>query len=119
MEQSIQKIKKIIQAAAINELPELLLTYESDSRSGVQNLIKSARKRIEALEKEKQRTESIKVFERQYEELGSRQSVLKKSCFRYPILQLLLFDETKAWMLSANSICSDWSRLLDLGYDIS
>ena len=23
------------------------------------------------------------------------------------------------WMLSANSICSDWSRLLDLGYDIS
>lgn len=70
MEQSIQKIKEIFQAAAMDELPELLLTYENDSRAGVQTVLKSARKRIEALEKEKQRTESLKAYERQYETLG-------------------------------------------------
>ena len=70
MEQSIQKIKEIFQAADIDMLPELLLTYESDRRAGVQNIIKNAGKRIEALEKEKQRIESLKVYERQYEALG-------------------------------------------------
>lgn len=70
MEQSIQMIKEIFQAAALEELPELLLEYECDNRAGVQNLLKSAKKRIEALEKEKQRTEGLKVYERQYEAIG-------------------------------------------------
>jgi len=70
MEQSIQMIKEIFQAAALEELPELLLEYECDNRAGVQNLLKSAKKRIEALEKEKQRTEGLKVYERQYETIG-------------------------------------------------
>lgn len=70
MEQSIQAIKVIFQAAAVDELPELLLTYETDSRAGVQSILKSARKRIDALEKEKQRTERLKEFERKYEALG-------------------------------------------------
>lgn len=70
MEQSIQKIKEIFQAAAVDVLPELLLSYEADGRAGVQNVLKSARKRIEALEKEKKRTESLKVYEREYEALG-------------------------------------------------
>ena len=70
MEQSIQAIKMIFQAAAVDELPELLLIYETDSRAGVQSILKSARKRIDALEKEKQRTERLKEFERKYEALG-------------------------------------------------
>ena len=70
MEQSIQKIKEIFQAADMDKLPELLLEYESDSRAGVQNVLKSARKRIEAFEKEIARTESLKEFERKYEALG-------------------------------------------------
>ncbi len=70
MEQSISKIKEIFQAAETEKLPELLLAYESDKRAGVQNLIKSATKRIEALEKEKQRTESLKAYEREYEAFG-------------------------------------------------
>jgi len=70
MEQSIQKIKEIFQAADMDMLPELLLEYESDSRAGVQNVLKSARKRIEALEKEIARTESLKEYERKYEALG-------------------------------------------------
>ena len=70
MEQKIQKIKEIFQAATVEELPELLSAYETDERAGVQTLLKSARKRIDALEKEKRRTESLKVYERQYEAYG-------------------------------------------------
>lgn len=70
MEQKIQKIKEMFQAATVEELPELLSAYKNDERAGVQNLLKSAGKRIEALEKEKQRTESLKVYERQYEAYG-------------------------------------------------
>lgn len=71
MEEKIQKIKELFQAADIEALPELILQFETDGRSGVQNLIKSAKKRIDALEKEKQRTENLKVYERQYEVYGA------------------------------------------------
>lgn len=70
MEQKIQKIKEIFQAATVEELPELLSAYDGDERAGVQTLLKTARKRIEALEKEKQRTEGLKVYEREYEAYG-------------------------------------------------
>lgn len=70
MEQSVQKIKEIFQAADINMLPELLLTYENDSRSGVQNILKSAGKRMADIEKERSRIEGLKVYERQYEAFG-------------------------------------------------
>lgn len=70
MEKNIQKIKELFQAAAFDELPELLLEYEQDSRAGVQKLITSGRKRIEAYQKEKERTERLKVYEKQYEACG-------------------------------------------------
>ncbi len=70
MEQKIQRIKEIFQAATVEELPELLSAYAKDERAGVQTLIKKVGKRIEALEKEKQRTESLKVYEREYEAYG-------------------------------------------------
>ena len=46
MEQKISEIKEIFQAAVTEKLPELIESYSSDKRSGVQSLIKSAEKKI-------------------------------------------------------------------------
>lgn len=70
MEQKIQEIKKQFQAASIEELPELAEAYRADARAGVQSLLAAAEKRIEAFRKEKERTERLKVYEKQYETLG-------------------------------------------------
>jgi len=70
MEEKIGKIKEIYQAAELSQLPEFITNYQSDSRSGVANLVSKARKQLEALEKEKQRTEAMKIYEREYESVG-------------------------------------------------
>ena len=70
MEEKIADIKNLFQAADTEKLPELISVYENDARSGVQNLILTARKRLDALEKEKARTESLKKFEYEYEAYG-------------------------------------------------
>lgn len=66
MEQKINEIKKIFQAADTMKLPELIEQYAKDQRSGVQALVKSAQKRIEALNREKERTELMKRYEYEY-----------------------------------------------------
>lgn len=66
MEQKISEIKAIFQAADIAQLPELIRNYEADTRNGVQTIIKSACKKIEALEKEKIRIKQMKQYEEQY-----------------------------------------------------
>ena len=70
MEEKITDIKNLFQAADTEKLPELISVYENDARSGVRNLILTARKRLDALEKEKARTESLKKFEYEYEAYG-------------------------------------------------
>ena len=70
MEEKITDIKNLFQAADTEKLPELISVYENDARSGVQNLILTARKRLDALKKEKARTESLKKFEYEYEAYG-------------------------------------------------
>ena len=60
---SIDEIKEIMQAASVEELPEIIDIYSTDERSGVQKLILSARKRIESLEKEKLRIEALREYE--------------------------------------------------------
>lgn len=66
MEKSIQQIKDLFQAASINELPELIHNYEEDSRSGVQKLRAGARKKLDDYEKEKERIEKLKKYEKEY-----------------------------------------------------
>lgn len=66
MEQKISEIKKILQAAEINELPAFVITYGQDARSGVKELVRKAEKRIDDYEKELKRTEKMKEFEYQY-----------------------------------------------------
>lgn len=70
MEQKIGEIKALFSQAKIEELIELTDRYSLDERAGVQAEITKAKKKLLAYEKEKQRTESLKQFERQYEALG-------------------------------------------------
>ena len=51
--ESAAKIKETLQAASTEKLPEFIAEYETDPRSGVQKLVASARKKLDALEKEK------------------------------------------------------------------
>ena len=68
MEQKINKIKELFQAADLFMLPELITAYQTDERQGVKQLVLRARRKLEALEKEKQRTEQMKQYEKKYEE---------------------------------------------------
>ena len=70
MEEKISVIKSHFQEAYLDRLPELISAYEADERSGVQSLIAAANKKLDALEKEKQRTESLKKFEKEYAAFG-------------------------------------------------
>lgn len=71
MEKKIGDIKNELMAASESELPVFVEGYESDQRSGVKALVAKAKKRIEALEKEKQRIEVMKQYEREYAAYGN------------------------------------------------
>lgn len=66
--QSISEIKAVLQAASTEELPVFIETYGKDGRSGVRKLVETARKRLEALEKEKKRIEALRAYEEKYRE---------------------------------------------------
>ena len=65
---SLTEIKNQLQAACADELPAFISRYETDERAGAVKLVETARKRIQALEQEKARTEMLKQYEREYEE---------------------------------------------------
>ncbi len=66
MAQSIQQIKEQLQAASIHELPAFIKEYSTDERGGVKKLTEAALKRVEAHEKEVERTELLKKYEKEY-----------------------------------------------------
>lgn len=66
MAEAIGVIKEKIQAAALEELPALLIQYEQDERAGVQALLVKARKKLEAYEEEVARCELLKKYEQEY-----------------------------------------------------
>lgn len=66
----VGEIKRIFENASIEELPDVIARFMTDERSGVQALIEKAKKKLDALEKEKARIEALKEFERKYEHLG-------------------------------------------------
>ena len=65
---STGEIKKILQAASVEELPEFIAAYASDERQGVRKLAETAAKRLAALEKERARIETLRRYEEQYSE---------------------------------------------------
>ncbi len=66
MEQKINVIKEIYQTADVAMLPGFIQTYGRDERSSVIMLVKKAQKQLDAIEKEKKRTEAMKVYEKKY-----------------------------------------------------
>lgn len=66
MAEAIGVIKAKIQAAAIGELPALFLQYEQDERAGVRAAVTQGRKRLAAYEREVERCEALKKYEREY-----------------------------------------------------
>lgn len=67
MSQSILEIKELLQAAEIKRLPDFISIYEKDERAGVVKLVNKAKKRLSEYEKELERTEKMKAYEREYE----------------------------------------------------
>ena len=70
MEKKIGEIKNELQAAEDTMLPFFLTQYKDDTRSGVQALVEKAKKRLDKLEKEKERIWNLKKYEREYEACG-------------------------------------------------
>lgn len=68
--ENIKAIKERLSAAGMQELPALLLQYESDERDGVKKLILSERKRIASYEAELKRMEEMYHYERLYSEVN-------------------------------------------------
>lgn len=66
----IGAIKEELQAAEETMLPSFITAYEEDERTGVQKLVQQAQKRLDALAKEKERIERLKVYEKEYEACG-------------------------------------------------
>lgn len=66
----IGDIKIELQAADENELPVFIETYAADERSGVQALVEKAQKKLGAWEKEKERIETMKRYEKEYDSYG-------------------------------------------------
>lgn len=64
------EIRRILQAATIEELPEFIKEYSEDQRAGVRGLVETARKRLAALERERERIEGLRRYEEQYEACG-------------------------------------------------
>lgn len=67
---TISEIKQEFLNVSIEQYEELFQTYAEDSRSGVKKLLAQYKKKVEDLEKEKQRLEQMRAYEHTYEHLG-------------------------------------------------
>lgn len=67
MEEKIGVIKEKFACAAIEQLSDMIELYQYDLRSGVQKEIEKAHKKLEALEKEKARIDTLWKYEREYD----------------------------------------------------
>lgn len=65
---SIGEIREQLQTASGEELTELIEAYGKDERVGVQKALETAKKRMAALEKERQRIEGLRFYEEKYKE---------------------------------------------------
>lgn len=68
--ETMKDIKARFASAKEGEYNALFRHYENDERSGVQKLIQQYHKKLQALEDERVRTESMKKYEHEYGHLG-------------------------------------------------
>lgn len=66
----VGEIKAIFDNTPVDQLHIFIEQFSDDERGGVKALVLKAQKKIEALEKEKARTENLKEYEKQYCHLG-------------------------------------------------
>ena len=62
----IADIKLVLEQATITELPVVMEQFLQDEREGVKKLLLKAQKKLDAYEKEVERTENMKIYERKY-----------------------------------------------------
>ena len=67
---SIKEITDELNNASATELPALMEALRGDDRAGIQNLLKKIERQQAALQREKERTEEMKRYERKYEHIG-------------------------------------------------
>lgn len=65
-EKKIEIIKEELKAAENSMLPSFIATYAADERAGVQKLVEQARVRLNKLAAERERTEQLKKYEKEY-----------------------------------------------------
>ena len=68
MSYTIQEVKKALGEASIEDLKEVMKSFEGDERAGVHNELKKAASRLLKYEQEVQRTYAISEYERKYAE---------------------------------------------------
>ena len=67
---SISEIKEEFSTAQLSQLAGLMRQYADDPRNGVQKLLAKAQKDLDKLETDRNRTEAMKVYEKQYRDCG-------------------------------------------------
>ena len=67
MAEKIDAIKEELTATSTEALEAFVEKYASDSRTGVQKLVDTAKKRMDKLQKEMIRTENLKKYEKEYD----------------------------------------------------
>ena len=67
MAEKIDAIKEELTATPMEALEAFVEKYASDSRTGVQKLVDTAKKRMDKLQKEMIRTENLKKYEKEYD----------------------------------------------------
>ncbi len=67
---SIGQIKEEFASAGEAQLPSLIGLYQADHRAGVQALIQKAQKQLDLLRAERERLETMRLYEHRYEHLG-------------------------------------------------
>lgn len=66
--EGIGEIRERFQAACEDELPELIAAYAKDERAGVVKIRERAERRLQALARERERIEKLRIYEEQYGE---------------------------------------------------
>lgn len=70
MSKTITEIKREFETAGDDRLPLLFAQYAEDGRAGVAGLIAKYRRKLESLQQERERLESMRSYENTYEHLG-------------------------------------------------
>lgn len=62
----IAELKKILDATAVEQLPEVIASFADEESAGAKQQLLRAKKRYDAYVKECERTENMQIYERKY-----------------------------------------------------